>query len=328
MTRRLIAEIGNANGSLSYALEAVDEFTKAGATYIKGQLYRADTLVTRKARTYGTDLGEPHTQHEAFSTALSYDDWGTVADRCREVGVEFFGSVFDLAAVDAGVDQGWPAFKIASADITNRPLLEAVAATGQRVYLSTGASTEWEITRAQELFDRDLLSLMACTLAYPCPLEQAHVDRIHTLKALTPWSNVGYSDHTRGLAAADYAYRSGAMVVEKHVTLTPGHGGDHNFGITPVDVNHLIMGAVWSTEVSDALVAGDNKLYLRPIEQKARNLARRSPRMLTDVDAGATIDYTNTVMLRPADGIDPFDLPVKAVVPLRSGAVVTEGLVR
>jgi sialic acid synthase SpsE len=130
------------------------------------------------------------------------------------------------------------------------------------------------------------------------------------------------------LAAADYAFRTGAEIVEKHVTLTPGHGGDHNFGVTPVDVRHLVDGDVWTNPAVDALVAGDDELYVRPVEQAARNLARRSPRMLVDVAAGDRIDYTNTVMLRPADGIDPFDLPVTAVVPIRSGAVVTEGLVR
>jgi sialic acid synthase SpsE len=163
---------------------------------------------------------------------------------------------------------------------------------------------------------------MACTLAYPCPLVEAHVNRIDSLKRLTPWSNVGYSDHTRGIAAADYAFRAGAMMVEKHVTLTPGAGGDHDFGITPVDVNHLVVGDVWTDDVVDALVAGDEKLFVRGVEQKARRLARRSPHALVDIPAGETIDYTNTIMLRPADGIDPFALPITAEVDVRAGQVI------
>ena len=318
--RRLIAEIGSANGSLAYALEAVDEFAKAGAWAIKAQLFRADTLVTRDARPYGTDLQEPATQHEAFSQALSYDDWAVVASRCRDVGVVFFGSVFDADAVDAGIDQLWPAVKIASADITNRPLLEKVAAQDWHIFLSTGASTETEIRRAVGLFHGVNYTLMACTLAYPCPLVEAHVNRMHTLKYEAP--HVGYSDHTRGIAAADYAYRIGASVVEKHVTLTPGAGGDHDFGITPVEVNHLIVGDVWTNDAVDALVAGSDELFVRGVEQKARRLARRSPHALVDIPAGAEVNDGNTIMLRPADGIDPFDLPITAEIDVRAGQVI------
>ena len=171
------------NGDLPFALETVERIAVAGAEYVKGQLYTADTLVTRDAATYGTDLDEPATQYEAFTKALSYDDWGIVKERCDKLGVVFFGSVFDLAAVEAGVDQGWSAFKIASGDITNRPLLEKVAETGKMVFLSTGAATEFEIRRAAEMFTVDMTGLvvMACTLTYPCPLIEANVDRVLTL---------------------------------------------------------------------------------------------------------------------------------------------------
>jgi len=323
--RKLIAEIGSVNGDLPFALETVERMAVAGADYVKGQLYNADTLVTRDAASYGTGLDEPATQYEAFSKALSYDDWGIVKERCDKLGVVFFGSVFDLAAVDAGVDQGWSAFKIASADITNRPLLEAVAETGRRVFLSTGASTEFEIRRAADMFTD--VTVMACTLTYPCPLIEANVDRVLTLTG-TYGQVVGYSDHTRGIAAADYAFRIGAEFVGKHVTITPGEAGDHAFAIDPTEVKQLVRGDAWGDDAVDALVAGDGKVGPIESESAARLLARRSPVTTTLISHGDIVDESNTIMLRPATGIDPFDLPVTAMVDMPVGTTVRSGLVK
>ena len=324
MMRRLIAEIGSVNGDLPFALDTVEKMAVAGAEYIKGQLYTADTLVTKDARPYGNNLGEPLTQYEAFSNSLSYDAWGIVKDRCDQLGVVFFGSVFDLDAVKAGVEQGWNAFKIASADITNRPLLEAVAETGRYVFLSTGASTEFEIRRAAAMFTE--VTVMACTLTYPCPLVDANVDRMRTLASW--FGSSGYSDHTRGIAAADYAFRTGATFVEKHVTITPGEPGDHKFAIDPVEVKQLVKGDTWGDAAVDALVAGTGQIGPIGSEQAARHLARRSPRATVDIAAGDAVDDSNTVMLRPATGIDPFDLPKVATVGISRGDTVTAGLVR
>ncbi len=317
--RYLIAEIGSANGDLSYALDCVDAFSEAGVFAIKGQLFRADTLTTRDALPYGKGITEPATQYEAFENALSYDEWGEVKARCDEKDVVFFGSVFDFDAVDAGVEQGWEAFKVASADITYRGLLEKVAATGVWTFLSTGASTLPEIVRATNLF-KSRLTLMACTLSYPCDMVDANVGRMQTLRTL--YQTAGYSDHTRSVAAADYAFRVGATYVEKHVTLTPGAGGDHDFAANPKDVECLLSGTVISDAASDALVAGKRLLTPIPAEKDARMQARRSPYTTRPITAGETLDETNTVMLRPAAGVDPFDLPVVAETDMATGTVV------
>ncbi len=322
--RKLIAEIGSANGDLPFALETVERMAVAGAEYVKGQLYTADMLVTRDAATYGTDLDEPATQYEAFSKTLSYDEWGIVKERCDKLGVTFFGSVFDLEAVQAGVDQDWSAFKIASGDITNKPLLEAVAYAGRHVFLSTGAATESEILRAVKLFTT--VTVMACTLTYPCPLIEANVDRVLTLKGW--FGSAGYSDHTRGIAAADYAYRIGATFVEKHVTITPGEPGDHMFAIDPAEIRQLVRGDAWGDAAVDALVAGDGKVAPIESEKAARLLARRSPVTTTLISHGDIVDESNTIMLRPATGIDPFDLPVTAMVDMPVGTTVRNGLVK
>ncbi len=334
--RQLIAEIGSANGDLQYALDCVAEFTDAGASHIKGQLYTADTLVTRDAKPYGKGLSEPATQHEMFSKTLTYDDWFVVKELCDTVGVKFFGSVFDLDAVNAGVQQKWDVFKIASGDITYRRLIQhtvnACIETDAELILSTGGSTLEEIERAvswvvevRGASSADKLTLLVCTLSYPTDYADANVSRIQSLQHAT--IQVGYSDHTRGLAAADYAYRIGATLVEKHVTLTPGAGGDHDFAVTPAQVQALISGNVPTDATVDALVAGDPWIGPIDVEQSARRLARRSPHTTRDIVAGEQVDGSNTVMLRPASGIDPWQLPMTAAVDIRCGAVVTDGLV-
>jgi len=323
MRRRLIAEIGSANGDITYAFDAIDAFKEAGAWAIKGQLYTAATLVTREAVPYGKGLAEPDTQWEAFANALSYDEWGIVAEYCDAAGIRFFGSVFDLDAVRAGVDQNWSALKIASADITYRPLLEAAAATGMHTILSTGAATGNEVLRAADLFDN--LTLLACTLSYPCAHTDANVSRIATLKEL--YDSVGYSDHTRGLAAADYAFRIGADYVEKHVTLMPGAGGDHDFAVTPADVQRLVSGGVSLTPVGDALVAGDPWIGPRPVELGARHGARRSWTALTDLAAGEELTLDNVGALRPAGGIEPWDMPAKSKCYVPAGTQLQPSMV-
>ena len=304
--RHLIAEVGSCKGDLGYALDAVDQFADVGVWAIKGQLYRSDTLVAPGTATYGKGLEEPATQHEAFANALSYDEWGVVAEHCQERGVEFFGSVFDFAAVDAAVEQGWRYIKIASADITYRALLERAAETGIHIILSTGAATPAEIEAAYGWLSGAAVTLLACTLAYPTPLKDANVDRVGTLSYVMARHGgglAGYSDHTRGIVAADYAFRLGASMVEKHVTLTPGAGGDHNFGVTPSAVKELLGG--WVSNDLDSLVAGSAEIGPSEVESAARRLARRSVHATATIKPGGTYTVENTAIVRPATGIPP-----------------------
>jgi len=313
--RRLVAEIRSANGDLDYALACVDAFAAAGASDIKGQLYTADRLTSRTAKPYGKGLSEPDTQHEAFSKALTYGEWRQVKEKCDEAGVGFFGSVFDRDAVEEGLAAGWSAFKLASGDITYQELIRHTAAacdmSGATLIFSTGAATEVEVMRARGWINDispDVLEAsvqLVCTLSYPTELEDAHVDRVTTWQHCITTA-VGYSDHTRGIAAADYAYRIGASLVEKHVTLTPGEGGDHDFASTPDQIARLVDGNVPTHTVSDAIVAGDHRLRVLDTEAAARLGARRSLHTVRDVEAGDRIRYSDVTAVRPGGSIEPF----------------------
>lgn len=305
MTRRVVAEIGSCQGDLSLAIDTAQAAIEAGAWLVKGQFYNADRLVTKTAPGYGKgSIVEPATQYEAFTDAFDYDEWGKVADA---VDGKFFASVFDLEACQ---DYPYEWIKIASADITYRGLIEAAAATGAYLILSTGAATREEVNRALGWVEADP-TLLVCTLSYPCELVDAHVGRVEKLRV--SWPDTGYSDHTRGIEAATVAFELGATMVEKHFTITPGEGGDHDFAIGPDELFWLAEGLLVVDPVLDPMTwqtiygtAGFGDI--QPSEQSARQLARRSVHAKVDIPAGSLIERAALTVIRPADGYPPANI--------------------
>lgn len=299
MRRLLIAEIGSCNGDVALAIDTAQAALEAGAWRVKGQMYHADRLVTRTATTYGhDDIAEPLTQHEAFNKALTYDQWAQVADA---VGGRFFASVFDLEAVEY---YPWGHIKIASADITYRALVEAAAGTGKHLIVSTGAAARWEINQMLGWIPGTHPTLMACTLSYPTRPSDANVARVITLRDYK--TDVGYSDHTRGTAAAHLAFDVGASMVEKHFTIRPGTGGDHDFAIGPDDIREIVERVDAASDAVAMIYGGSPLLGVRLCEQPARERARRSLHAAVDIPPGTIITPEMISVLRPADGMDPW----------------------
>ncbi len=303
--RRVVAEIGSCNGDLPLAIDTAQAAIEAGAWMVKGQMYQADTLTTKTAPSYGYEsIKEKPTQYEAFSNALSYDEWGEVAEA---VDGRFFASVFDLEACQ---DYPYQFIKLASADITYKALIEAAAATAAHVIMSTGAATRGEINDAlrwAETPSRLIGSrptLLVCTLSYPCPPENANLRRIETLQL--SWPDTGYSDHTRGIAASHMALAYGATMVEKHFTIRPGTGGDNDFAIGPNELYDLVNGhgLIVAEAIRDTL-AGTSKIGPIPVEEPARQLARRSIHAAEDIEAGVALTPEMLAVVRPADGLPP-----------------------
>lgn len=296
--RRVVAEIGSCGGDLTLATDTAVAAVEAGAWMVKGQMYQADRLVTKTAASYGHGITEPATQHEAFSNSLTNDEWAEVA---AAVPGRFFASVFDLEAC-----QGYPYewIKIASADITYQGLIQAAAATGANLILSTGASTLEEIDRAVAWAHPTRPTLLVCTLCYPTEPADAHVRRVLTLKA--GWPDVGYSDHTRSIQAGRLAFDYGAVMVEKHFTIQPGTGGDHDFGINPEDLTRLVTDVSPISEGVRAVYSGTPTIGVLGCEADARKLARRSLHAAVDIPAGTIITRPMVAVIRPADGLDPW----------------------
>ena len=303
----LVAEIGPANGDLQYALDVVNAAKECGFDSVKGQIYDRDKLVTKTAKTYAQDLAVPETQYVDFANTLTYDQWALVYTEARRIQIPMFFSVFDFDAVTFCQTLGVERYKIASGDITYQQLIQRVKATGKHIILSTGASTYDECVRAANwAWNSKGVTLLACSLSYPTLKQDANLGRMKTLWNVKVTSNfrphVGYSDHTFGVGAMIRAKHLGAVMVEKHFTITPGAGGDHDFAVTPQQMGQL----EWDT--GDSTYDGSPTLEASQVEMKARIGARRSMHAAKYLPKNRLLRVEDVVMLRPGGGLEPWML--------------------
>ena len=307
----LVLEIGAANGDIEYAIDIVNAAKESGGHWVKGQIFHRDQLVTKAARTYAHhDVTVPATQYEDFEANLTYDEWERVKVECDRIGIGFFASVFDMGALHFCKSLDLPRYKIASGDITYQQLIRRVAATGKHVVMSTGASTYEEVQRAVSwLVLNRKLTLLACSLSYPTLKKDAHLSRMQSLRPI--WPEVGYSDHTFGVGAIVRAKALGAVMVEKHFTITPGAGGDHDFAVTPQQVQSLIE---WDS--GDPGYDGDPELGVSLAAGKARTGARRSVWTKRDIPLGNLLEESDVEFLRPGGGLEPWELDQFLGLPL------------
>lgn len=304
---RVIAEAGvNHNNSVEQAIELARRAAEAGAWGIKYQLYKADTISVPSSPKYWSDqIGTP-TQYEAFrmSDKLEYEMYGEIAAACRDLGIVFFATPFDLAAVDALEAMDTPIYKIASGDLTFKPLIEAVAATGKPMLLSTGAATREEIEQAIEWsgLGPDKLVPLVCTLAYPTADEDADFARIPTfIDAFTPYL-IGMSDHTLGPEGAWMTAALGGVCIEKHYTIdkTLPDVPDHKISVEPDELAAMVRHADRA-----AMMRGNGAFGVRPAEEPARANARRSIVTERDVTTGSQLASDDLGFKRPGTGMAP-----------------------
>ena len=293
-----------AANSVDWAHDAVDAVAESGAWGIKGQLLNPDTLTAKNAPRYDR-LAGPDTQYQAFTGALPYSAWAEVYAHAREKGLEPFASCWDEAAVEASEDLLKPEwYKIGSADITHHSLIRLIAETGKNVILSTGAADESEIVAALDILweypVRDIV-LMACSLSYPCALADARLSRIRWLDDMAlAIDGLGYSDHVPLIETGALAVAAGASWLEKHFTVTPGAGGDHDFALNPLELNDYVDRAnrAWT-----AMYHPEGNEGALTAELPARSLARRSLHAVTHIHKGDRVtEGVNVRFLRPAEG--------------------------
>jgi N-acetylneuraminate synthase len=242
----VIAEIGvNHEGSMSLAKRLIDLAKEGGADAAKFQSYKAETLASKYSPAYWDTSKE--TTSSQFQLFKKYDSFGPseykeLALYCDQVGIDFLSTPFDLQAVEF-LDPLVPFFKIASADITNVPLLRRVAEKKKTVVLSTGASTVQEIQGALTILQdggAKSCALLHCILNYPTLDHNAHLKMIQGLKEKFPEFLVGYSDHTlpdSEMTSLFVAYMLGAVILEKHFTHDKNlTGNDHYHAMDVVDL--------------------------------------------------------------------------------------------
>jgi N-acetylneuraminate synthase len=302
-----IAEVSaNHLGSLERALRIVDFASKAGASAVKFQTYTADTM------TLDTDAFSVSGDHELWGGRRLYElyqeastpwDWHpTLFARCRELGVIPFSSPFDLSAVDFLESLNAPMYKIASLETGDHRLIKAVAETGKPLIISTGATELQEIEELVQVVKdagNNNLTLLVCTSSYPSDPQDAHLNRMKTLRDRFG-VKVGLSDHTLGIGVSIAAIALGATAIEKHLTLRRADGGaDGAFSMEPEEFATLVKEGK-----AAAQALGNSGWSMQDSEKESRRL-RRSLYIVADVKAGDLITVENLRAIRPGAGAPP-----------------------
>lgn len=303
----IIAELSaNHNGSLDRALETINEAKRRGASAIKLQTYTADTMTIDSDRPEFLIKGGPwngYKLYDLYKWAQTPFEWHkAMFDYAREVGITVFSTPFDESAVDLLEDLDAPAYKIASFELTDLPLVEYVAKTGKPMIMSTGMATEQEIEEAVTVARNagcNELVLLHCISSYPAPMEQANVAQLVELGRRFN-AVPGLSDHTLGTTASVAAVSLGACLIEKHFILDRNDGGpDSGFSIEPEDLERLC------TDTRDAWAAVGKAGYNRQEAEQPNKMFRRSIYFMRDMKAGETVSETDIRRIRPGVGIEP-----------------------
>lgn len=307
----VIAELSaNHNGSLETALTLVREAKSAGADAIKLQTYRPDTITMNAD---GPDfqikggLWDGRTLYDLYQQAHMPWDWHKPLFECaRESGITIFSSPFDTTAVDLLEDLGAPAYKIASFEAVDLPLIHYVARTQKPMIISTGMANADEI---QEAIDAarsggcEQLVILHCVSGYPAPPQEYN---LRTLVDMRERYGVftGLSDHTIDNTTAISSVALGACVIEKHFTLNrKGGGPDDSFSLEPADLRALCQGA------ATAWQALGQVSYERQPSELGNAQFRRSLYFVSDVKAGDLITSAHVKSIRPGFGLPPKHLP-------------------
>jgi sialic acid synthase len=307
----VIAEIGhNHQGSLEQAKAMLTMAKDCGANAVKLQKRSNRTLYTREffEQPYDNEFsfGPTYGEHRE-ALELGHDDYVELKRYAQELGITFFATPFDFESADFLAELDMPAYKIASADLVNTPLLRHVAAFGRPLLLSTGGANIDDIDRAIETVRpiNQQLAIMQCTAAYPCETEDLNLQVITTLRERYPDYVVGLSDHQNGISMALVAYMLGARVIEKHFTLNHAwKGTDHGFSLMPEGLRKLVRDL---QRIPVAL--GDG--VKRPLPVEAKPLEKMGKKLVAarDLELGQVLAAEDIATRSPADGgLPPYEL--------------------
>jgi pseudaminic acid synthase len=308
----IIAELSaNHNNSLERSLEIVRAAAKSGCHGIKLQTYTADTM-TLDCDSEIFKISDPHSLwngynlHKLYQEAYLPWEWHTpIFEEANKCGLFCFSTPFDNTAVDFLESLNCPAYKIASFELTDLPLISKVAATGKPVILSTGMASIGEIDQAVSAIRKQgnsQIILLKCTSAYPAKVADAN---LRTIPHMSEMFNclVGLSDHTLGSSAAVTSVALGAVLIEKHFTISRSDGGvDSAFSMEPAEMQQLV------TDCSNAFLSLGSVKYSSSSAETANKLFRRSIIVTKDICKGEALTHDNVRIIRPGLGLEPKHL--------------------
>jgi len=306
----IVAELSaNHRGDIEHAFALMVAAKRAGADAVKIQTYTADSITIDHdgpGFTIEGGLWHGRTLYELYQEAST--PWAWHADlfsKARELDITIFSSPFDPSAVDFLEQLNTPAYKVASFEIIDLPLIERMAATGKPLIISTGMATDEEIDEAVQAARgagcQDL-ALLHCTSGYPTPPEESNLAALGELERHDVV--IGLSDHTRGIAVPIGAVALGAAIIEKHVTMRRADGGlDSAFSLEPEELAEMAKACLTAWKA-----VGCRRYGRTPSE--ARNVVlRRSLYVVADIKAGEALTVENIRSIRPGHGLPPKHFP-------------------
>lgn len=310
----IIAEAGvNHNGSIEIARQLVDKAVEAGVDIIKFQTFKSEKLVSKSARQAEYQKKNIGTKSDDSQLSmlkkleLSEQDHVELMAYCKQKGIKFFSTAFDMDSIDYLHSLNMGLWKIPSGEITNYPYIKKIAQYGEPVILSTGMCEMDDISAAVSVLlkygvKREQITILHCNTEYPTPYEDVNLRAMNTIKDKFN-ANVGYSDHTKGIEVPIAAVALGASVIEKHFTLDRKmEGPDHKASLEPDELKAMVS-AIRNIEKA---VGGDGTKHVSESERKNITIARKSIVAAYDIKAGEIFTEQNLTVKRPGNGISPM----------------------
>jgi N,N'-diacetyllegionaminate synthase len=309
----IIAEAGvNHNGDLNKAFELIDAAVEAGADYVKFQTFKADKLVSVKAKKADYQIENTNNSKESQlemlqKLELSESDHDQLIAYCQQKNIKFFSTAFDLASLEYLSTIGMDMVKIPSGEITNLPYLRKAASLFNKVIISTGMSTLKEIGDAVNVFItfgtlKENITILHCNTEYPTPMKDVNLKAMLSI-ADEFKTSIGYSDHTLGIEVPVAAVSLGASVIEKHFTLDKTmEGPDHKASLEPAELKAMVS-SIRNIEVA---MSGTGIKEPSASELKNINIARKSIVAKEAIKKGDVFSEDNLTVKRPGNGISPM----------------------
>ena len=307
----IIAEAGvNHNGDINLARRLVVEARNAGADYVKFQTAVPELVISSiapKAEYQKETTGNAQSQLEMCRAIhLPLCDYAGLNELCRQEGIGFMSTPFDLVSIDTLAPLGMDYWKIPSGEITNLPYLRKIGRRGERIIMSTGMSTIQEVEDAVQVLEnagtpRSNIYLLHCTTQYPTPMSDVNLRAMHALDALG-CAGIGYSDHTQGIEVPVAAVAMGAKIIEKHFTLDRTlPGPDHRASLEPQELKAMVA-AIRNIE----LAMGSGTKDVAEAERPNIEVARKSIVAARDIRRGEILCEENLTVKRPGNGLSPM----------------------
>lgn len=307
----IIAEAGvNHNGNYDLAVKMIHEAKRAGADYVKFQTAVPELVISTfapKAEYQKETTGTDESQLDMCRAIhLPLTDYVKLAAICKEEGIGFMSTPFDLVSIDVLEELDMDYWKIPSGEITNLPYLRKIASKHRPVIMSTGMCEMQEIADALAVLEaggltRDQITLLHCNTQYPTPFADVNLAAMHTIAA-TFGTKVGYSDHTRGIEVPIAAVAMGAKVIEKHFTLDCNmEGPDHKASLEPHQLKAMVDAI---RNVEEAI--GSAEKHATASETPNKEVARKSIVAARAIAKGEVLTEENITVKRPGNGISPM----------------------